>query len=240
MAASIDAGIGAGLEVRGMHCERGQRVLIDALDFDVPAGSVLTVVGPNGSGKTTLLRALAGLTQARVRRVAWRRVPIALRSAAWRAQLAYVGHQPGHKDELTAAENLELACVLQGGPAEPADRSRVLDEMGLAARSQLQVKRLSQGQKQRLALARLALSQRSLWLLDEPAAALDVQARDLLATIVARHIARGGTALIATHDPIDLPGASSAQLCLGLAGALPPAAMHAPAEVLATARSDVR
>ncbi|MGH8638356.1 MAG: cytochrome c biogenesis heme-transporting ATPase CcmA [Burkholderiales bacterium] len=216
MPASVEASAGAGLEVRGMRCERGGRALFDALDFDVPGASALTVVGPNGSGKTTLLRALAGLTETSMRRIAWKHEPIAIRSAAWRSQLAYIGHKPGHKDELSVAENLELACALEGGLATAADRHRVLDEVGLAARGGLPVKRLSQGQKQRLSLARLALSVRALWLLDEPAAALDVDARALLGAILGRHLARRGVAVIATHDPIDLAGACTTQLRLGV------------------------
>src|SRR5690606_13323037 len=96
----------AGLEVQGLHCERGGRVLFAALDIALPCGSALSVTGPNGSGKTTLLRALAGFTEAEAERVTWKNEPVALGSAAWRTQLAYVGHRPGHKDELTATENL--------------------------------------------------------------------------------------------------------------------------------------
>src|SRR5690606_21489408 len=167
---------------------------------------------PNGSGKTTLLRALAGLADVVVRQVTWNGAPVVLRSTSWRARIGYLGHKPGHKDELSAAENLALACALEGAGASADMRRRALEAVGLGARSDTMVKRLSQGQKQRLALARLALSTRPLWLLDEPAAALDTDARGLLRDLVARHLERGGVAIIATHDRIEIPLARAAEL----------------------------
>jgi len=206
---------GAGLHVRGMSCERGGKALFDALDIGVPPGGVLVLMGPNGSGKTTLLRALAGLTEPAAGTVHWNGEERALRSAAWRMQLAYAGHKSGHKDDLSVAENLELACALDGSDADAAERARALTRVGLARRSALQVKRLSQGQKQRLTLARLCMSRRPLWLLDEPSAALDTDARGLLSEILGEHLDRSGVALVATHDRIDLPGRCSVELRLG-------------------------
>ncbi|MCC6534300.1 MAG: cytochrome c biogenesis heme-transporting ATPase CcmA [Burkholderiales bacterium] len=204
-----------GLSARAVGCERGGRALFESIDLAVSPGAALFLVGPNGSGKTTLLRALAGLTEPAAGEVRWNGRDAALRSAVWRMQLTYAGHKPGHKDELSVAENLELACDLDGGQVGAAERAQALQRVGLARRAALQVKRLSQGQKQRLTLARLSLSRRKLWLLDEPTAALDSDARVLLGDILRAHLARGGVALVATHDRIDLPAGQTAELRLG-------------------------
>ena len=205
----------AGLVVRGMSCARGGKALFDSLDFAVPPGGALVLLGPNGSGKTTLLRALGGLTEPVAGTVYWDGEEGVLRSAEWRMRTAYAGHKSGHKDDLSVAENLELACALDGSTADAAERARALKRVDLVRRGALQVKRLSQGQKQRLTLARLLLSGRRLWLLDEPSAALDSDARALLSEILGEHLDRAGVALVATHDRIDLGGRRSVELRLG-------------------------
>jgi heme exporter protein A len=204
----------AGLEALGLACERGGKPLFAGVDARVPAGTALLLLGPNGSGKSTLLRALAGLHEPVGGTVRWQGRPVKLRSAEWRTRLAYAGHKSGHKDDLSVAENLALACALEGADAA-AERTAALERAGLARRRVLPVKRLSQGQKQRLTLARLSLSRRPLWLLDEPAAALDADARALLGEILRAHLQRGGVALVATHDAIELADRAVPELRLG-------------------------
>jgi heme exporter protein A len=204
-----------GLHVLGLSCERGGKPLFVDVDLDAEAGAVAILLGANGTGKSTLLRALAGLTEPVAGEVRWGASTVAVRSAAWRSCLAYAGHKPGHKEDLSVIENLTLACELEHVPVAPAEQLEALERVGLGRRRALQVKRLSQGQKQRLTLARLSLSRRSLWLLDEPTAALDTQGRVLLSDILGAHLTRGGVAVVATHDDIDVRGHRRVERRLG-------------------------
>lgn len=205
----------AGLHVLGLSCERGGKPLFCDVDLHAEARTAAILLGANGTGKSTLLRALAGLTEPIAGEVRWGAARVSLRSFEWRTQLVYAGHKSGHKDDLSVIENLALACELEDSGAGRSAQMEAIDRVGLTRRRTLQVKRLSQGQKQRLTLARLSLSRRPLWLLDEPTAALDADARTLLVEILSAHLAGGGVAVIATHDAIDLRGHATVERRLG-------------------------
>ena len=202
------------IQIRALACERGGRTLFGPLDICVPAATALFVLGPNGCGKSTLLRAVAGLSEPVSGDVLWGAQRMRFATAQWRQGLAYVGHKLGHKDELSVEENLALAMALEGSNATYASFTHALERVGLLRQRGLIVRRLSQGQKQRLALARLCLSERSLWLLDEPSAALDTGGKLVLTSMLSDHLSQGGAALIATHDLIEVAAERSASLKL--------------------------
>jgi heme exporter protein A len=211
---SVDPWPTDGLRVQGLVCERGGKKLFGPCDFALAGGTVVFVLGANGSGKSTLLRTVAGLSEPAAGEVSWAGAPLRFRSSCWRRGLAYVGHKLGLKDELSVEENLVLAVGMEGSRATAALLEQALERVGLAGRNAHLVRRLSQGQKQRLALARLCLNERTLWLLDEPSAALDTGGRSTLSDLLGDHLRRGGAALVATHDLIAIEAARSASLTI--------------------------
>jgi heme exporter protein A len=192
----------AALEANDLACSRGFAVLFRGVTFRVAAGEWLAVRGPNGSGKTTLLRCVAGLTRADTGDVRWRGEAIATDRAAFHAELCYLGHLAGIKDDLSAEENLAGLLALRGVAADEQAIRAALADAGLEKRRHLPARRLSAGQRRRIGLARLALDPALLWTLDEPLAALDDDGRGLFEGLLTRHLARGGVALIATHHDL--------------------------------------
>jgi len=189
------------LEANGLSCSRGERDLFRGISFKLEPGGLLHVAGANGSGKTSLLRVQCGLGAPDAGEVRWRGEPIrALRESYWR-ELVYMGHANALKDDLSATENLLLACALAGRATTRAAAAPVLDAFGLAACAHLPVRALSQGQKRRATLARLALSLKvPLWILDEPLSALDVAAVRYLEELLLTYIDGGGSVIFTTHQ----------------------------------------
>ncbi len=194
------------LEALDLACQRGHRVLFTGLSFALTAGELLLVAGPNGSGKTSLLRILCGLSQPAQGEVRWAGRRIHDLGEAFRSQLFYLGHHNGVKDDLTALENLRINAALGGDPLSVDAALAALDRIGLSGREDLPVKALSQGQRRRVALARLLVSRAPLWILDEPLTALDARAIGLIQDRLAAHLAQGGMAVITTHQPIAVEG----------------------------------
>jgi heme exporter protein A len=201
-----------GLRATGLALSRGDRRLFGGLGFELAAADLLLLVGPNGSGKSSLLRALLGLAPLSAGTLE-AGVPLRpIRPRELCTEALYQGHAAGAKGELTARENLALAAALDGtlDDVDPAARDAALldalGEVGLARQRDIETRRLSQGQRQRLSLARFALALRAavrpLWLMDEPSAALDSDGAALLGRLLAAHLARGGAALVATHLPV--------------------------------------
>lgn len=203
------------LEVTRLECRRGDRVLFSALDFAVDAGTLLHVRGRNGSGKTTLLRTLCGLYRQDAGEVSWRGQPIRhLAEDYWR-ELLYFGHLNGIKGDLTGVENLSVSATLDGDAVDGRSIWSALERIGLAGFEDLPTRMLSQGQKKRVALARLILSRAPLWILDEPFTALDLDAVDLLQGLIADHVAAGGMAVLTTHQAVPLTSGQARHLDLG-------------------------
>jgi heme exporter protein A len=190
------------LEAADLECERGGRTLFRSLSFALRGGEALRIAGANGSGKTSLLRILAGLLAPARGAVTWHGRDVTGLREEYSRHLVYLGHAPAVKDELTAQENLEIACRLAGDAVTRSSVQEALGRLGLSGKPAA-VKKLSQGQRRRAALARLALSQaRALWLLDEPFAALDTEGISVLNAFIQDHMARGGGVVFTTHqDP---------------------------------------
>lgn len=194
------------LQTVSLSCLRGDRRLFSDLNVTVQPGTLLAVVGENGSGKTSLLRMLSSLLSPEEGAILWQGQDIREQREQYCAQLTYIGHLNGIKDDLTAMENLALSASLAGDPCEGTAAHVALEAVGLRRQAhQLPTKVLSQGQKRRVALARLWLSTRPLWLLDEPFTSLDTAATGLVTERLHGHLTRGGIAVVVTHQEVGLP-----------------------------------
>ena len=203
------------LETIDLACARGARRLFGGIKLALSNGSLLHVTGPNGSGKTSLLRLLCGLLTPEQGEIRWNSELIQRLGNGYRRDVIYLGHLNGIKDDLNAVENLRFAAYI-GDIKIPAKEIRdALRALGIDSQAQLPTKVLSQGQKRRVALARLLITKSKLWLLDEPFAALDDTATNLLRSVISDHLTQGGIVVITSHQALNVAAKSNQSLQLG-------------------------
>ena len=194
---------------RDLVCERGERIVFERVSFDIPGGGVTELRGANGSGKSSLLRMMAGLLAPTHGTITWNDVPVGADSDAHRARINYIGHLDGVKGMLTVVENLRFwGEMTRGQQTDKQIRDRAdlaLATFGIAKLADLPARSLSAGQRRRVALARLIVRPALIWLLDEPATALDTSALAALDHAMAAHLGAGGIVVMATHEPIRRP-----------------------------------
>ena len=188
------------LEARELLCERDERTLFSGLSFTLNAGEWVQITGSNGAGKTTLLRLLTGLSRPDAGEVLWQGQqwqPVRPRN---HQTILWIGHQPGNKPGLTALENLHF----YHRDGDTAQCLEALAQAGLAGFEDIPVNQLSAGQQRRVALARLWLTRATLWILDEPFTAIDVNGVDRLTQRMAQHTEQGGIVILTTHQPLNV------------------------------------
>ena len=204
------------LEITHLECVRGERRLFADLSFELAPHGLLQVRGANGSGKTSLLRNLCGLLPPAAGSIKWNGSEIHALGDEYRAQIAWLGHLSAVKDELTARENLRFAARASGLAASTADTDAALHKLGVDGFHYLPCKVLSQGQRRRVALARLCLcAGRSLWILDEPFTALDASAVTLMQELIESHLRAGGMVVLTTHQEVVIAARTTRRVELG-------------------------
>lgn len=204
------------LQADRITCQRGHRALFSDISFMVSSGDALRIHGRNGSGKTSMLRILSGLSMPESGEVKWHGNALgSLREAYWR-HVIYIGHAAGLKDDLSAWENLSFLARLAGCRVGRNQAAAALEKFGVARTCDMPVRFLSQGQRRRVALARLCLGMpMPLWILDEPAASLDDAAVGTLCSVLDSHLAQGGIVVHATHQDLPLSAGRSLRIDLG-------------------------
>ena len=191
------------LALNDLGCTRSSRRLFSGVSCTVPAGQLLRVQGANGAGKTSLLRIICGLLEPTTGEALWRGQGVAGLREEFGRQLIYLGHAAALKDDLSPLENLQAASTFGGQLLDAAQARAALAAAGLAGYVNTPVRRLSQGQRRRSALARLVKGQyAALWVLDEPFTALDAVATGWLASLVRSHVKAGGIVVLTSHQDV--------------------------------------
>ena len=200
------------LQIENLACIRDQRVLFEHLNLSLSGGQMLLVEGRNGSGKTSLLRIITGLKMAEEGEILWCGESIAKRGADYYEQVSYIGHHDGVKRDLTCLENLRLVQAM--GKPSGIDLDLALERVNLYQYGDTPVSNLSAGQKRRLALARLIVTDSKIWILDEPFTSLDKASMGLFQSMFEEHLQTGGLIVMTSHHDIEMPGADLIRLDL--------------------------
>jgi heme exporter protein A len=194
------------LALTDLACRRGNRLLFRGVNLQVRGRDSIWLRGRNGRGKTSLLRLAAGLSVPEAGRVSWGGVDVR-RASVYAARRVYIGHANALKEDLTVLESLQFLARLHGRAHDRASLQDALARVGIESRRDAPVRTLSQGQRRRAALARLALERvAALWILDEPYDALDVDGIECVNRLLHEHLGRGGSVLLTSHLP---PGAGA-------------------------------
>jgi heme exporter protein A len=205
---------GTGIRAQDLTVRRGTEVLFKALSFELRSGQLVWLRGSNGSGKTSLLRVIAGLSRPDGGQLSWNQQPLA-QSEEFQSKLVYMGHANALKDDLTALEALQFLTTIHNRPCAQDRMEAALRRMGVFHRRRLPVRMLSQGQRRRVALARLALEQKpGFWVLDEPFDALDDAGLNLVQQLFIENVQRGGTVLFTSHIRVQPEGFPLMELML--------------------------
>lgn len=205
----------ATLQGENVHLWRGERHVLRGVGFAVTSGECLQLTGPNGAGKTSLLRTVCGLSYAEGGVIRWRGEDVRENLPGFHSEMAYLGHEPPLKMELTGRENLHYWVGVRRRYAQ-AELHGALDRVGGQRWADRPVRTLSAGQKRRVALAGLLLMAVPLWLLDEPTTNLDVEGQRLVGTLIEEHLAAGGLAMAAVHHPLAVSERALRRLELGV------------------------
>jgi heme exporter protein A len=202
------------LSVSGVQLWRGDRHVLRGVSFEGNVGKCVLLTGKNGAGKTTLIRAIAGLLDPEEGQVFWRGAPARERRDAFHAELAYLGHEPPLKGDLSAQENLKYSIGIRRA-VTGAEIDAALARSGASGFADRAVRMLSAGQRRRVALAGVLLSNAVLWLLDEPTTNLDADGQQLVRDLISEQLARQGIVVAAVHHSLPLPAEQLVTLDLG-------------------------
>lgn len=205
--------ISKGLCVSHLTCERGYRELFNDLSFTLSSGEILHIKGENGAGKTSLLRIIAGLALPITGDISFDGYDCRKYRSEYNEQIAFMGHKLGIKLELTPVENIRSHCEL----SVPRSQQQILDaleKVGLYGFEEMYCNQLSAGQKRRVALAQIMLSDTKLWILDEPFTSLDVIGVNFFLKMIQQHVDNDGMILLTTHQEVNLENCTTRYLYL--------------------------